>query len=269
MKTVVKAVLPPVTGCATKIFGTRSPTKKKEEKEKITSLVTNCSNGKKTKSNCCDDEQNVQADETHEENDDEECTECTPEKETIDTPAKSLRKSALKPPAERIANRAFNCEPSPVPLRRRSIQFASAEELELVKLIPKNSTGTPELTGIIVGSHKWRPTEAEKLAQDCVGMQLSSLGKRERRPPPSRVSLSDSGTLLKKDDEKPRRTSVSFVKTEEAECDEGNKEETTPPTKKSFKKKRRTIRFMVGKGSETKRNDCVGDSVSARCLLST
>ena len=169
--------------------------------------------------------------------DENEEPECTPEKEQVNEGMlpKSPHKSALKPLELRLAARFGQDSP-----RRKSISFANEEEFQ-VKLIPKNKTGTPEVTCMISGSLKRKMGEAERLAQESWGLPVLS-GKRERKP--SRISFTCNKTTSAstttptssgKDQEnsnnkKPRRSSVSF----KPACSD---DDTTPPTRKSGARK--------------------------------
>ena len=100
--------------------------------------------------------------------DENEEPECTPEKEQVNEGMlpKSPHKSALKPLELRLAARFGQDSP-----RRKSISFANEEEFQ-VKLIPKNKTGTPEVTCMISGSLKRKMGEAERLAQESWGLPV-------------------------------------------------------------------------------------------------
>lgn len=68
-------------------------------------------------------------------------------------------------------------------VRRRSISFANEDEFQ-VKLIPKNQTGTPEVTCMISGSTKRKIGEAERLKIESgqgggtIMMSLLGAGRR-------------------------------------------------------------------------------------------
>lgn len=186
---------------------------------------------------------NIKEDSSEDEEDDDE-PQCTPEKEEVnEILPKSPHKSALKPLELRLAARFGQDSP-----RRKSISFANEEEFQ-VKLIPKNQTGTPEVTCMISGSMKRKVGEAERLAQESWGLSVLS-GKRERKP--SRISFTcnknanttaSTPTSSNEDKEnenndnnnnnnkKPRRSSVSF----KPACSDD--EDTTPPTRKSGARK--------------------------------
>ena len=161
--------------------------------------------------------------------DENEEPECTPEKEQVNEGMlpKSPHKSALKPLELRLAARFGPDSP-----RRKSISFANEEEFQ-VKLIPKNKTGTPEVTCMINESleGKW-----EKLKD---GEESWGCRERKRERKPSRISFTCNKTTSAstttptssgKDQEnsnnkKPRRSSVSF----KPACSDDD----TTPTKKS------------------------------------
>ena len=187
----------------------------------------------------------IKEDSSDEEEENDE-PQCTPEKEEVnEILPKSPHKSALKPLELRLAARFGQDSP-----RRKSISFANEEEFQ-VKLIPKNQTGTPEVTCMISGSMKRKVGEAERLAQESWGLSVLS-GKRERKP--SRISFTcnknanttastTTPTSSNEDKEnenndnnnnnnkKPRRSSVSF----KPACSDD--EDTTPPTRKSGARK--------------------------------
>ena len=187
----------------------------------------------------------VKEDSSEDEEDDDE-PQCTPEKEEVnEILPKSPHKSALKPLELRLAARFGQDSP-----RRKSISFANEEEFQ-VKLIPKNQTGTPEVTCMISGSMKRKVGEAERLAQESWGLSVLS-GKRERKP--SRISFTcnkntnttastttptssnedkenENNDKNNNNNKKPRRSSVSF----KPACSDD--EDTTPPTRKSGARK--------------------------------
>ena len=203
-----------------------------------TTLLSSSSGGEKKKKRS-KEESSSSSDEDEEENEEPQCT---PEKEQVnEILPKSPHKSALKPLELRLAAR-FGQQDSP---RRKSISFANEEEFQ-VKLIPKNKTGTPEVTCMISGSLKRKIGEAERLAQESWGLPVLS-GKRERKPSrisftcnktnsnnnattPTPASTTTSGDKESANNKKPRRSSVSF----KPACSD---DETTPPTRKSGARK--------------------------------
>ena len=203
-----------------------------------TTLLSSSSSGEKKKRS--KEESSSSSDEDEEENEEPQCT---PEKEQVnEILPKSPHKSALKPLELRLAARFGQDSP-----RRKSISFANEEEFQ-VKLIPKNKTGTPEVTCMISGSLKRKIGEAERLAQESWGLPAS--GKRERKPsrisftcnktssnnnastptPASTTTSSNGDKESANNNKKPRRSSVSF----KPACSD---DDTTPPTRKSGARK--------------------------------
>jgi len=203
-----------------------------------TLLSSSGSSGEKKKRS--KEESSSSSEEDEEENEEPQCT---PEKEQVnEILPKSPHKSALKPLELRLAARFGQDSP-----RRKSISFANEEEFQ-VKLIPKNKTGTPEVTCMISGSLKRKIGEAERLAQESWGLPAS--GKRERKPsrisftcnktssnnnastptPASTTTSSNGDKESANNNKKPRRSSVSF----KPACSD---DDTTPPTRKSGARK--------------------------------
>jgi len=203
-----------------------------------TLLSSSGSSGEKKKRS--KEESSSSSEEDEEENEEPQCT---PEKEQVnEILPKSPHKSALKPLELRLAARFGQDSP-----RRKSISFANEEEFQ-VKLIPKNKTGTPEVTCMISGSLKRKIGEAERLAQESWGLPAS--GKRERKPsrisftcnktssnnnastptPASTTTFSNGDKESANNNKKPRRSSVSF----KPACSD---DDTTPPTRKSGARK--------------------------------
>ena len=185
-----------------------------------TTTTTTTQKKKKTKSSEEEDEESES--ESEEDCDDSHINKCiTPEKEQVQDIqiGKSPHKSALKTVENRLAAK-FGFEDNMNFVRRRSISFANEDEFQ-VKLIPKNQTGTPEVTCMISGSTKRKIGEAERLkiesGQGGGTIMMSLLGAGRRSSNRSSTPSCDDNDDVNNDNndndnKKPRRSSsVSFT----------------------------------------------------------